>query len=114
MSLLHNLKIGTRLGLSSALMLALTAAIVVVAQSNISRLHQDIEAFANEEWEKGQLGTTALDNTRGSIARLFQMTQDSDKGHVAKARERFAANVKALHDALTKLEPMLRVEENKA
>jgi len=112
--LLHNLRIGTRLGLSAALTLALTAAIVVVAQSNISALNREIETFANEEWEKAQLATAALDNTRGSIARVFQVAQDTDKAQVAQARERFAANMKAVHESLAKLEPMLRVEENKA
>jgi len=113
MTFLHNLNIGTRLGLSSALMLALTAAIIAIAQSNVSRLHKEIDHLANEEWDKGKLATVALDNTRGSIARLFQVTQDTDKAQIAKARERFAANAKAVQDSLAKLTPLLVVEENK-
>src|SRR5262245_31408466 len=113
MNALHNLKIGTRLGLGSALVLLLTAAIVALAQSSVSRLHNEIENLADVEWEKAKLGTLALDNARGSIARLFQAAVDTDKANVAKARERFTANTKAVNDALAKLVPMLHLEENK-
>jgi len=114
MSLFHNLRIGTRLGLSAALTLALTAAIVVVAQASVSRLRHDIDTIATVEWEKAKLGTVALDNTRGSIARLFQVTQDTDKVRIAQARGRFAANTKAVQDSLAKLTPMLQFAETKA
>jgi methyl-accepting chemotaxis protein len=114
MYLLNNLKIGTRLGLGSALVLLLTAAIVVVAQSSVSHLHDEIETIVRDDWAKNKLATVALDNTRGSIARVFQVTQDADKSSVAKARERFAANAKELQESLVKLEPLVLSAEGKA
>lgn len=75
MKFLHILSIGTRLGLSSALVLILTAAIVVIAQSGIAHLHDEIDTIVSEDWVKNKLATTALDNTRGSIARVFQIVR---------------------------------------
>jgi len=114
MKLLHSLNIGTRLALGAALVLLLTAAIVAVAQSGMSRLHDEVDTIVRVDWVKNKLATTALDNTRGSIARVFQVVQESDRGSAAKARERFAANAKEVQEALAKLPPLVRSDEGKA
>jgi len=114
MNFLNNLSIGTRLALSSALVLVLTAAIAVVAQSGMSHLHDEIETIVRNDWAKNKLATAALDNTRGSVARVFQIVQESDKASLAKARERFASNTKELQQSLTQLAPLVNSEEGKA
>ena len=114
MKFLHNLSIGTRLGLCSALVLVLTAAIAAIAQYGMSGLHDEIDTIVSKDWTKNKLATAALDNTRGSIARVFQVIQEADKANLAKARERFAANAKVLQESLSQLVPLVYTEEGKA
>ena len=116
MNFLNNLSIGTRLALGSALVLVLTAVIAVVAQSGMSHQHDEIETIVRSDWAKNKLATTALDNTRGSIARVFQIVQESDKAGTVRPRRASALRPmpEDLQQSLNQLAPLVHSEEGKA
>ncbi|HEY1394204.1 MAG TPA: methyl-accepting chemotaxis protein [Methylibium sp.] len=107
MRLIRDLKIGTRLGGAFAAVLALLIAITGVAIVNLAKLNAGAELITHTEFPKTELETSALDNARGSIARVFQIVTDDDKERSGKARERFQANVKIYADALAQLDARL-------
>ena len=114
MNFINNLRIGVRLGAAFAVLLALLMAIAIIATIHLAGLNAGTDKIVKTEYVKTKLETTALDNARGSIARVFQISSDDDKEHIAQARGRLLANAKAYDDALAKLEPMLTRPEGKA
>jgi methyl-accepting chemotaxis protein len=113
MNLAH-MRVGTRLGISFGMILLLLLSMTGMAIYNLYIMHEGTEQIAKKDWVKAKLTTVALDNARGSIARVFQITAEDDKSRQEQARERLAANTKAFNEALDKLEPLLRFAEGKA
>jgi methyl-accepting chemotaxis protein len=107
MKKIDNLKIGVKLGAAFAVVLALLAVMIAVAVINLARLNAGTERIAGVEYTKTKLETEALDNVRGSIARVFQIVTDADPVHAAGARERLQANANGFREPLAKLETML-------
>ena len=114
MNFLHQLRIGARLGLAFAFVLALTVAITALSLNAMATLNEHAEQIVAVEYRKVKLETTALDNARGSIARVLQLTGDPDGQRRGEARERLKANVKAFDDALAALDPLLTRPEGQA
>ncbi len=107
MKKIDNLRIGVKLGAAFAVVLALLAVMIAVAVINLARLNAGTERIAGVEYTKTKLETEALDNVRGSIARVFQIVTDADPVHAAGARERLQANANGFREPLAKLETML-------
>jgi methyl-accepting chemotaxis protein len=111
---IRNIKIGTRLGAGFGLVLLLLLAMAALGIGKLSAMDDATDVLVTQDWVKAKLTTQALDNARGSIARVFQVVASDDAEQTAHARERFAANVAGFDDALGKLEPLLHHAEGKA
>lgn len=113
MKLLSTLKIGQRLAVSAAISLALLAAVAGLAIAKLAELNQTTEDIVKVEWVKTRHATTALDNVRGSIARVFQIVESADKDQAAQAHKRLQANTQAFDKALADLQPLIQSPEGK-
>jgi methyl-accepting chemotaxis protein len=111
---ISDLNIGVRLGAAFAVVLSLLAAITILSLVRMQDLHGDIEDLSKIEWEKAKLANVALDNTRGSIGRVFQQVSGIEAAAKAKGLERLQINVKAYQDALAKLDSLFTDSEGKA
>ena len=109
-----NLKIGTRLGAGFGFVLLVLALITVVGVINMGHLHDGTTKLVEEDWVKAKLANHALDNARGSIARVFQLVATGDEKESEKAQERLLANMSNFDKALAELEPLLIAAEGKA
>jgi methyl-accepting chemotaxis protein len=107
MNTLQNFRIGTRLGVAFATVLILLAAIMATALLAMATMDRNQERIVEVEYANVRLQTAALDNTRGSIARVFQLLADSDPQQLAHGRERLAANQKGYQEPLAKLQASL-------
>ncbi len=110
---IENMKIGLRLRMAFAIILLLLAATTAVGISSMATLNDSTSMLVSSHWVKAQLANDALDNTRGSIARVFQLNAQSDEATSATAQARFKANMTKSDEALAKLEPMLVAPEAK-
>ncbi len=110
---LGNLKIGMRLCLGFGSVLLLLAAITAIGLYRMVQMHAATEHIVTVEYGKTKLETVALDNARGSIGRVFQITSDDDRSHMVEANQRLQVNVKSYNDALARLEPLLADEAGK-
>ncbi len=104
---LSNFKIGTRLAIGFGLVLILLIAIAGMGVSKMAYLNTNTDTLVNLDWAKAKLTVKALDNVRGSIARVFQIVVETDAQEAAKAQERLVANTKGFNEAIEKLEPLL-------
>jgi len=113
MGLLANLRLGPRIGAGFGLCIVLLLAVAGIGLVNLKRMNDDTQSIIKNDWQKAKLVTTALDNTRGSIARLFQLVQAGQSEDAARARERLEANLKATQEAMVRLEPLLLSERGR-
>jgi methyl-accepting chemotaxis protein len=109
--LLSTLKIGQRLAVSAAISLALLAAVAGLAIAKLAELNQTTDDIVKVEWVKTRHAVTALDNVRGSIARVFQIVESADKDQAAQAHKRLQANTQAFDKALADLQPLIHSPE---
>ena len=110
---LLNLRIGPRLIGGFGLVLALLILLAIMGVVNMTRLNANTNRLANQEWVAAKLATNALDNVRGSVARVFQITVATNPAEIAKAYERLQANTTAFDDALNKLERYMEEGEER-
>jgi methyl-accepting chemotaxis protein len=108
------MKVGARLGFSFGVVLLLLLCMSMLAIFELGKLNESTERIVQVDWIKAKLTTQALDNARGSIARVFQLTAEDDQERRKEAKERLAANTKAFKEALDKLEPLVQRPEAKA
>jgi len=111
---LGNLKIGARLGAGFGIVLLLLAMTTAVGIVKMGDLNAGTEQLVKQNWVKAKLSNYALDNARGSIARIFEAVASTDEKETANAMQRLQANTAALDDAIAKIEPMLVTTEGKA
>jgi methyl-accepting chemotaxis protein len=111
---MNNLKIGQRLGLGFGLVLLLLVIIASMGVNKMASLNANTDKLVHVDWVKAKLIVKALDNVRGSIARVLQSTAATDPADIAKAQERLTANTLAFNEALEKLEPLIVRPEGKA
>ncbi|MBI3285161.1 MAG: MCP four helix bundle domain-containing protein [Burkholderiales bacterium] len=109
-----DMKIGTRLGIGFGFVLLLMLGIAALALTQMAVIQRANEILVSQEWVKAKLANTALDNARGSIARVFQMVAADDDKEAAAALERLQANTAAFDAALTDIEPLLRLPEGRS
>ncbi|HXA47125.1 MAG TPA: methyl-accepting chemotaxis protein [Burkholderiaceae bacterium] len=109
-----NLKIGIRLGAGFATVLMLLAITTVIGITKMSELNAGTENLVQQNWAKAKLANIALDNIRGSIARIFEAVASTDDAQTAAAIQRLRANSAAFDDAIAKIEPLIKTTEGKA
>ncbi len=113
MKFLNHLRVGQRLALSSGIGLLLLAGVAALGIFELSELNATTRHIVEVEWVKTRHATTALDNARGSIARVFQLVQSEDSSQAQQAGERLQANAKAFTEALAALQPLIKSDEGK-
>jgi len=111
--LLSTLKIGQRLAVSAAISLGLLATVAGLAIAKLAALNETTDQIVKVEWVKTRHATTALDNARGSIARVFQLVESEDKDQIGQAKDRLQANTKNFDKALADLQPLILSTEGK-
>ncbi|TFW07151.1 HAMP domain-containing protein [Oxalobacteraceae bacterium OM1] len=104
---MKNLRIGTKLGLGFGITLLFLAAVTGVGLAGMASMNGTTDRIVKREWIKVKLATQALDNTRGSITRVFQAVTTTDAADGAKARERLAANMTGVNEAVRSLDGLL-------
>jgi methyl-accepting chemotaxis protein len=109
-----NLKISHRLGVGFGIVLLLLIAVTALGVVGMQRLNHANGELVKENWPKAKLANTALDNARGSIARVFQLMTDGDEKELTVAKQRLGVNTDDFNLALEKLRPLLVTEEGKA
>jgi len=109
-----NLTVAKRLSLGFGSVLLMLTGMTVLAIFQLSSLHDETQQIVTNDWVKAKLAMSALDNTRGSIARVFQITAETDPAQAATARERLAANTKGFTEPLDQLEQRVVLPEGKA
>ncbi|OWW21195.1 methyl-accepting chemotaxis protein [Noviherbaspirillum denitrificans] len=109
-----NLKIGTKLGLGFGFVITLLCGIVVLAVFNLTRLHAGGDKIVKQDWIKAKLASSALDNVRGSIARVFQIVTETDDAQLSTARQRLKANIDTYQEALRESARLAYRAEGKA
>ena len=105
------MKIGLRLGIAFGLVLFFLVLTIFIGINNLSGLNTRTEELVNQDFEKVQLCTDALDNLRGSIARIFQLVAVEDVEQANTARQRFKKNSDAFNEDISKLDKLLQLAE---
>jgi methyl-accepting chemotaxis protein len=108
-----HITVARRLGLAFAVLLLLLITSVGLGWRALAELNSATQQIVIQDWPKAKLVTTALDNTRGSIARVFQAANDGSGAGQQKASERFQANLAAVDKALQQLAPLLDQPEGR-
>jgi len=108
------LTVGKRLGAGFGAVLLMLMGMTVLAIFQLGALHADINQIVDKDWVKAKLAMAALDNTRGSIARVFQLTAETDPAQAVTGRERLAANTKGFIEPLDQLERLVEQPEGRA
>jgi methyl-accepting chemotaxis protein len=108
-----NMRVGARLGLGFGSVLLFLVAITAMTVISLGHLNGLTETIVQKDWAKAKLVVDALDNTRGSMARVMQLSTATEKDQINKARERFDSNKKNFTEALDKLAPLLYRPEGK-
>ena len=111
---LGNLKIGTRLYLAFAVVLAIFLGVVSVAVTKLAELDSITQQLGDKDFKKTDYLYQALMFTRASSTRATELVATSDKAQIARAQERIKFNTDKARDNLDKLEPLLRTDKGKA
>ncbi len=96
----QDLRIGVRLAGAFGITLALSTAILVAVGWSMGGINDRTRLLVEQDYKLVEQGTRALDNTRGSIGRVFQLVGDPDPQRAKQGQERLAVNLKAVGDAL--------------
>ena len=91
-----NMKIGTRLGLGFALMLALLATLVLVSLDRLSALHADLDEMATSLYPKTVLANGVIDAVNGiaqAMATTLVVTTDQERARQRTAIETQRASI---------------------
>ena len=111
---LLNLNIANRLRLGFGLLLVVIIALAGISLRYLDSLNQVSTDMADGVWPRAGQANLALDNVRGSMARVGQEVANTDPAAQAGIEERLTANIDGINQALTKLEPLLVTPAAKA
>lgn len=113
MSITH-ITVARRLSFGFGAVLLMLAGMTALAIVELGALHDETTEIVDKDWTNAKLATAALDNARGSIARVFELTSDLTPDREAKALERLVANTQAFWAPLDQLEKLVYLPEGKA
>ena len=111
---LNKLTVTQRLALGFSLVLFLLIAIVVIGLSKFAGINATNDEIMHKDFVKTEIATTVLDNMRGTIGRVLQISASTEKDTITYAKERLQANVKNTNEGLSKLEATLDQAEGRA
>ena len=111
---LLNLNIANRLRLGFGLLLVVIIALAGISLRYLDSLNQVSTDMADGVWPRARLANLALDNVRGSMARVGQEVANTDPAAQAGIEERLSANIDGINQAMTQLEPLLVAPAAKA
>jgi methyl-accepting chemotaxis protein len=109
-----NLNIANRLRLGFGLLLAIIIVLAGMSIRYLDNLNTVSTDMADGVWPRARQASVALDNVRGSMARLGQLVANTDPSSRAGIEERLATNIDSINQAFTKLEPLLVTPTGKA
>ncbi len=107
------LKIGTRLGITFALVFVSLIVLALVSILTMASMNQDSKTLINSDVVQMRLAYETLDNARASMARVSGMVAATNDKDANTAKDRLLATTKKFNDALDKLEPMLTTAESR-
>lgn len=107
------LKIGSRLGLTFALILTLLVMIALVGLSNMAEMNSNTKVLVNSDVAKMRLAYQVLDNARASMSRLSGLIAATNEKDATEAQARLSATTAKFDEALTKLVPLLSTPKGK-
>jgi len=110
----NDLTIKKRLIISYGIILALMLVIIAIALFKMHDLNAGTAMLVREDYPKIMASTEALDNARGSIARVFQFTEDMDFHRMTEAKKRLSANIEAFNVDIARLDQLVQLDEEKA
>jgi len=110
---ISNLKIGARLGIAFAIVLTLLVFISLTAIFNMSSMNGVTETLVKQDFVETKLATDALDNVRGSIARIFEIVSTTNDDAAKEAKERLKANTSKFDEDIADLGKMVSTQEGK-
>jgi len=110
---ISNMKIGARLGVAFAVVLALLVFISMTAIYNMSSMNGVTNTLVTQDFVETKLASDALDNARGSIARVFEIVATTNEDSAREGRDRLKANISKLDEVLTQLEGMVHSSAGK-
>jgi methyl-accepting chemotaxis protein len=113
MSLL-NLNIANRLRLGFGMLVAIIIVLAGISLHYLDNLNQVSSDMADGVWPRARQASLALDSARRSMARLGQLTANTDPAAQPEIEARLATALDDANQALTKLEPLLVTPTGKA
>jgi len=111
---LLNLNIANRLRLGFGLLLVMVVALAFIGVQSLDTLHHDVTDMAKGVWPRARQASVALDNVRGSMARLGQLVATPDATARKSVDQRLSANIDEVNTAIANLEPLLVTPTGKA
>jgi methyl-accepting chemotaxis protein len=109
-----NMNIANRLRLGFGLLLAMVVVLACIGLQSLDQLHGNVSGMAKGVWPRARQASVALDNVRGSMARVGQLVATLDPGARRAVEQRLTANIGDIDKALADLEPLLVTPTGKA
>jgi len=109
-----NLNIANRLRLGFGVLTVLLVVVASVGLHYLDKLNDVSTDMAEGVWPRARQVNVALDNVRGSMARVGQLVANTDPAAQSGINERLSANVDEINQAFDKLDPLLVTPTGKA
>jgi methyl-accepting chemotaxis protein len=111
---LANMKVGTRLGLGFATVIALLAIIAAVSIASLHRLNGGIDDLVNDKFPKTVWANNMIDNINEIARAMRDALLETDKQGIQKELDRIQTARKNIRENLDKLEQTITSEKGKA
>jgi len=110
---IETLKIGTRLGITFALVFVSLLVVALVGIINLASMNKETKTLVNSDFVQMRLAYETLDNARASMARVSGIVAATNDKDASTAKDRLLATSAKFNDALSKMEPMLSTPESR-
>ena len=114
MNFIKNLKLGPRLSLGFAIVLALMAAMIALALMRLHDIGEASDKIISKDWVTAEAAANLNAYTRANARRTMELFFATDKAHAEKVREFIAANKKRVAESLDTLDALVYTTEGKA
>jgi len=114
MNALKNFKLGTRLGLGFAVVLAMMAAMLLLSVSGLSRLGGEADKIVGKDWAKAEAAATVNTLVRANARRTMELFFAKDKAQLDRTRQFIESNKLQISEALATLDKLVYLPEGKS
>ncbi len=111
--MLNNLKIGVRLGLGFALVLALLAATLAFGMQRMGALNDDLQLIAGDRFPKTVLANDVIDAVNRIAGAMANLAIADDPERAKAELARLEAGRKAAREGIEKLDQMVTLDEGR-